>query len=218
MSTSTDKLTLNWRMYRALVGIGLLCGILIVLVYQITFPIIKNNQQTATRAAILQLFPEANTIQALIHDTETGLLKIESNIDNIILFKVLDKNLHRIGYCISVQGMGYQDKIVFLYAYEIGRHRLKGINILESRETPGLGSRIENDPLFLNNFRQLDLSLTADNRLLNDLKFVKSGKKTHPWELDGISGATISSKAVVEALQKSLSHWLPIIHQFEKER
>ena len=41
---------------------------------------------------------------------------------------------------------------------------------------------------------------------------VKQGTKSNPWEIDAISGATISSKAVARMLDDSAQAVLPTIH------
>ena len=38
---------------------------------------------------------------------------------------------------------------------------------------------------------------------------VKSGEKTKAWEVDGITGATISSEAIADLLQRSASTCMP---------
>ena len=40
---------------------------------------------------------------------------------------------------------------------------------------------------------------------------VKSGEKTQPWEIDGITGATISSKAIARILREGSEAWVPLI-------
>ena len=45
--------------------------------------------------------------------------------------------------------MGYQDVIRVLYGYSFAEEAVVGIRVLESKETPGLGTRIETDPDFL---------------------------------------------------------------------
>ncbi len=40
---------------------------------------------------------------------------------------------------------------------------------------------------------------------------VAQGTKTEPWQIDGITGATISSKAVGAMLDKSAGRWIPEI-------
>jgi len=90
--------------------------------------------------------------------------------------------------------------------------------VIQSIETPGLGSRIEDDLNFLRNFKQLDVSLNSNQtHLKNPIKVVKPGKKTAPWEIDSITGATISSNAVGYIIQQSAVRWLPAIRQHYKD-
>ena len=87
-----------------------------------------------------------------------------------------------------------------------------GLQVLESKETPGLGDKIETDPDFLQNFERLDVSLANDqSALANPIVPVKHGEKTHPWEVDGITGATISSVAMAKILNGSAQYWAPRI-------
>ena len=84
---------------------------------------------------------------------------------------------------------------------------------MESKETPGLGDKIETDPDFLRNFERLDASLAEDqSKLANAIVPVKKGEKTNPWEVDGITGATISSVAIANILDGSAQYWVPRIN------
>jgi len=73
--------------------------------------------------------------------------------------------------------------------------------ILESRETPGLGDKIYKDADFVANFR----SLSVEPEILA----VKKGTKSAANEVDAITGATISSKAVVRIINEGNAKWLP---------
>ena len=57
--------------------------------------------------------------------------------------------------------------------------------------------------------------------LVNPIVTVKHGAKQHPWEIDAISGATISAKAVGKALNQSaqslLPKLLPLVQQLREE-
>jgi electron transport complex protein RnfG len=75
------------------------------------------------------------------------------------------------------------------------------------RETPGLGDRIGRDPDFLENFKNLEATL------LHPITVVKHGAKKNPWEIDAISGATVSSRAVGRALQKTVTAAIPAIEK-----
>ncbi len=56
------------------------------------------------------------------------------------------------------------------------------------------------------------MSLAADgSTMVNPIETVKSGAKTNPWEVDGITGATISSRAIGDILKKSTANIVPTI-------
>ena len=41
-----------WHMYRAMVGVGVICGLLIVTAFQVTLPIIERNKAEYTRRMV----------------------------------------------------------------------------------------------------------------------------------------------------------------------
>ena len=55
--------------------------------------------------------------------------------------------------------MGYQDVIRVLYGYSFDTEAIIGIRVLESKETPGLGDKIETDPDFLGQLEARSRSL-----------------------------------------------------------
>ena len=219
MNTSGDSSdrSLYSRMYRAFVGVATICGIVIFFVYQITAPIIADNQDRALEAAIYKVLPEVVSKKVFYLDT-AGSFVTEELQSNHVIYATYNLNQQLLGFAIPAQGMGYQDNIHLLYGYDPYQQAVVGIQILHSRETPGLGSRIEDDPKFVENFHRLDVRLNkAMNALANAIVLVKPGKKTEAWEIDSISGATISSKAVGNIIQQSASFWLPKIKQHYKE-
>ena len=48
-----------WPLYRALVGVGLVCGLLIVSVFVLTGPVIARNEAEALQRAVFQVLPGA---------------------------------------------------------------------------------------------------------------------------------------------------------------
>jgi len=118
------------------------------------------------------------------------------------------------GIAVEAQGMGYQDVIHVLYGYSFAEEAIVGIRVLGSRETPGLGDKIETDPDFLANFERLTVALIGDlSAVAHPIEFVKKGQKQEPWQIDGITGATISSKAIAAILSGSTAHWIPRIRR-----
>lgn len=204
-----------WHMYRSMVGVGILCGLLIVGVFELTRPLIERNKAEALQRAIFRVLPEASASQTFRLDGDDRFELLEGPADaGPLVYAGYDEQQRLIGVAIEAQGMGYQDVIRVLYGYSFEKDAIVGIQVLESKETPGLGTKIETDPEFLKNFERLDVSLTVDgSRIANSIEFVKPGKKEQPWQIDGITGATISSTAIANILSKSSSYWIPRIRR-----
>jgi electron transport complex protein RnfG len=110
--------------------------------------------------------------------------------------------------------MGYQDNIRVIYAYSFAAKAIVGFKVLESKETPGLGDKVDTEAHFIANFEALDVSLAADGAALqNPIVTVKQGEKTQPWQIDGITGATITSKAIGALLNDSAQTWVPVLER-----
>ena len=104
-----------------------------------------------------------------------------------------------LGFAIPAEGAGFQDTIKLIYGYDVGARRVVGMEVLESRETPGLGDKILKDRSFLENFRNLSVE--------PEVVVVKTGR-TRDNEVDSISGATISSRAVVRIINAANERWI----------
>jgi electron transport complex protein RnfG len=110
-----------------------------------------------------------------------------------------------LGVVLEASERGYADVISALCAYDPVARAVTGFQVVEMKETPGLGDKIMKDPEFLKNFEKLDAS--------HPIATVKHGTKKNPWEIDAISGATISSRAVGRMLQKSTAEMAPIVER-----
>ena len=205
----------TWHMYRAMVGVGVFCGLVIVSVFQVTRPVIERNKAEALQRAIFHVLPNANTSTTYRLD-ESGAFKIleGEGIGEQLVYAGYDDQEELVGLAVEAQGMGYQDVIGLIYGYSFAEEAIIGIQVLESKETPGLGDKIETDQAFLQNFERLDVSLVDDlSELANSIVPVKHGEKTNPWEVDGITGATISSVAIAGILDRSAQYWVPRIRR-----
>ena len=213
--TTDPARTSTWHMYRAMVGIGIGCGILIVGVFQATLPRIERNKAEALQAAIFQVLPAATTSKTFAYKAPEGFSAVEGEVRDVpLVYAGYDDQSNLVGVAVEAQGMGYQDVIRLIYGYSFEEQAIIGIQVLESKETPGLGDKIETDPDFLANFERLDVSLKTDDAgLAHAVVAVRNGEKEHPWEVDGITGATISSVAIAAILNGSADNWAPRIQQ-----
>jgi electron transport complex protein RnfG len=208
-----------WPLYRALVGVGVVCGLLIVSAFVLTFPLIARNEAQALQQAVFQVLPGAvaKTTFALGADGRFRLAQ-DGDTPQQLVHAGYAADGALVGVAIEAQGMGYQDVIRILYGYAPQRQAIVGMRVLASKETPGLGDKIEKDPAFVANFTALDVSLGADGQsLAQPIAAVKQGTKTAPFQIDGITGATISSVAVAAILRQSSAQWVPLVYRQQAE-
>lgn len=191
------------RLIATLGGIAVFSGALLALTYEVTKPFIARNESEALEKAVFDVLPGAVSRVNYRLDKE-GLHEMdEENIDRANVYAGINEDGERVGFALPGEARGYADVIRVLYGYDPENRQIIGLNILSSNETPGLGDRISRDERFQENFRALDASLT------HDIVTVKSGEKEQAWQIDGISGATVSSVAVGRALRDSTRNWLP---------
>ena len=203
------------QMYSVVVGVGVLCAIAIVIVYEATKPIIRENSIALRNQAILDVLPGAES-SAAFRLNDSGAFEPVSLDDDQggLVFAGYDGQHQLVGLAIEAEGMGYQDLVRVLYGYSLEREAIIGFRVLQSRETPGLGDRVESDAEFLANFVALDVRVDPSSReLLHPIQFVKSGQKASNWQIDGISGATITSRSIADMLSQNTQQWIPRVHQ-----
>jgi electron transport complex protein RnfG len=125
--------------------------------------------------------------------------KIEINGEELLLF-VGKKGGKPWAIAFETMGNGYGGDIKVMVGYNIEKKDLTGLQVVSHKETPGLGSRVTEDP-FTSRFKGLKLNL----------EFPGDGQC--PSSVDAISGATYSSRGVCEALKKSLEIYPNVIKQ-----
>lgn len=208
-----QKRTSVWEMYRSIVGIGAFCALLIVSVYQGTAQRIADNKARFLSGAIAQVLPAVRSTVEVSLDENEALIKATKPA-NLPAFLGYGEDGELVGAVITAQAMGYADNITVLYSYSFDLEAIVGFKVLETRETPGLGDKVEIEPHFLANFEALDARLNDDGTALaNAIVTVKEGEKTEPWQLDGITGATITSEAIGVILNQGSSYWLPALER-----
>ncbi len=180
---------------------GLLSGLIIVAVYEATLPTITAYKAKVLREAVFKVLPGIDSLRRLAYRDDRLVAVATESKDQDAVFGGYDANGKLVGFAIPSAGPGFQDTIRLLYGYLPGRRKVVGMEILESRETPGLGDKIYKDADFVANFQ--DLSIDPE------IVTVKKGRRSAPNEVDAITGATISSKAVVRIINQGNQRWLP---------
>jgi electron transport complex protein RnfG len=101
---------------------------------------------------------------------------------------IAEKNGQIIGYAAIASSPGYSSVLKILVGMDMSK-KVAGIRILEQTETPGLGTRVT-EPEFYSQFSGLGSQ---------EMELKKNG-----GGVDGITGATISSRAVTNGVKDIL--------------
>ena len=117
--------------------------------------------------------------------------KVKSNI-----YKAISETGECVGWAFNCEGPGFADKIELVVAVDKDFQKIAGFACLASNETPGFGDRIKL-PYWRNQFagapaEKLQLVRTGDAKRIDS-------------EIVAISGATVSSEAVVTIINNSLT-------------
>ena len=163
-------------------------GLLIAVSYAALEPRIEQNKIDRLNRLMSALISEAENFERefnepVLIDLGRGRTA-KSNI-----YRALADDGSCLGFCFNAEGPGFADKIELVIAVDAEFKTIAGYSVLSSNETPGFGDRIGN-AFYRNQFcgapaQQLDLSKSGDADDIDD-------------EIIAISGATVSSEAVVK--------------------
>jgi len=178
------KITIN------LVVIYLIGGSILAFVYANASPRVFRNNEETEKKALKELVPDADANEK--HEW--------SSHEKHAKYFIMKKGGETIGYVIQSFGKGYSSYINTFIATDKD-FRVQKINILGHGETPGLGDEIETD-WFRNQFK---------DKSIDHLKVIKGDTKE---DIQAISGATISSRAVTEdAVKNGVAFLMKTVNQ-----
>ena len=115
---------------------------------------------------------------------------------------------------LSVQGKGLWDVIWGNIALEKDMNTIAGVDFDHRQETPGLGAEIKDNKAWKKQFVGKSILDAAGN--VKGIDVMKGGAKEPTWQVDGISGATITADGVGEMMQRGLKYYAPVIESMKK--
>lgn len=178
--------------------ITLLAGLLLGFIYELTKEPILVQQEKAVQDACKAVFPEAekqgiafNDMSYVISDDLAKRLAQNGVVIGTVYEAVASDNSLK-GYVVQTTSTeGYGGKIV-LYVGVTVEGKLNDISILDISETPGLGMQAEK--VLVPQFH---------DKNVEQFTYTKTGSQSES-EIDAISGATITTKAVTNAVNGAL--------------
>lgn len=117
-------------------------------------------------------------------------------------------------YIICVRGKGLWDEIWGNIALRSDLNTIAGVAFDHKGETPGLGAEIKDNPNFGKQFEGKTIYDSKGSYVSVDV--VKGGIKIPEHQVDGISGATITSYGVSEMLESGISKYEPYFEKLKK--
>lgn len=185
----------------ALLVITLVAGLALSAVNEITKEPIAKAEETARLEAYETVFPDAEfeTPQDLDALLEGGQAAIDSvGLTGCTVSDILyanDANAERIGYVVAaVSPNGYGGDISVAVGIDAKTSTITGFSVLSNSETAGLGARCTEDE-FVSQFAGKDAT---------SIEYVKGGGAAGN-QIDAISGATVTTNAVTEAVNSALA-------------
>lgn len=162
--------------------IGIISGGVLSELNAWALPKIAHNREVETKAAISEVQPLTVNSKRL-------------DIKEMEVYSLTDKDGNDIGYAIVHEGTGFQGTIRLIIGIKPDLEEIVGLKILEQVETPGLGTKVTEMP-FLKQFEGLQTQ--------PEITWVKGEAPDADNEIQAITGATISSKAVVNIVNNGI--------------
>lgn len=190
-----------------LFAITLLSGLLLGLVFEVTKEPRKLQQERAIEEACIAVFPQAKeqgvelTFETLDAVPSAALQEelAQDNVEIGTVYRASDA-VGFYGYVVeAVSARGYGGDIV-LYVGVGADGTVNGVSILEINETAGLGMEAPNV-----------LVPQFEGRKVDSFVYTKTGATPGTNEVDAISSATITTKAVTDAVNGGLKTALELL-------
>ncbi len=151
----------------------------------VTKDAIKEQQELAAAESRQAVCPEAVDFE-----------KVEYDVQGVECYKALDESGNLIGYAISSASKGYGGDVKVMTGINAEDGSVIAINVYDnSGETPGLGVNTSGEK-FISQFAGLSsqAGVTVDK---------DAGKNPDSVAVDSVTGATISSRAVTNAVNQA---------------
>lgn len=185
-----DKQTIKLGLF--LMMVAALAALALASINGMTAPIIETNERIALDAAMSEVYPTASSFVDSYSEYSDGLS------ENIVGLAMAEADGTPSGVVYIVENGGYGGTIQIMVAFDIQDRVITGLRILTHSETPGLGANAKTS-WFNERYKGVDAT--------NELRVVKT-EPANPDEIQAITAATITSKAVTDGVNIARAHFL----------
>lgn len=165
-----------------LLVVGIIAGGVLAYSNSITAPIIAEQQKAGSLGAFAEVFPEADDFLPIDEALLSEITSSNNYVQEVYEVKSGDET---IGYGFKTKSGGYGGDIITVSGFTMDG-TVAGIRVIENSETPGLGTKIVDDPAYQESY--------VGKSTAEELVVVASPAADNEVLL--LSGATVSSNAV----------------------
>jgi len=184
-----SKIIYFWQQSWLLIVSSFCFGLLIAVTNAGLAPKIEQNKVDKLNSLTRTLLPAAKHFQPVDAQIEVALEGGKK--EKAVIYKAVSETDQCVGWSFNAVGTGFADKIELVVAVDAGFQTIAGFSVLSSNETPGFGDQMKT-PYFRNQFAGAPAG---------ELKLSKTGDATKiDAEIVAITGATVTSQAVVDVL------------------
>lgn len=199
----------SFKLIGTLAGAGMLAGLLLIFVFQATAPRIAKYKKEQQEIAAREVLGGADRLEKLdFHEGAITVVPEGQSASGEVLFRGFDAAGALVGYALPGGRFGYADVIELMVGYAPHTQTLLGMKVLGNKETPGLGDGIIKKESYKVQFPGRSLPLVPTK---------SKGKDRAPDEVDTITGATISSTAVIVGINATVEAFAAAIETFEAQ-
>ena len=189
---------------------GAIAGLLMAVLFVWANPRIQAHANTEMMSALDEVLAKPAKIETYLIYRNRLVKQAPAGIDTVGMPRVFagyreDGTL--IGFGMTSTEPGFSELLTIAFGYDPNAKVITGMKVLDSKETPGIADEIIT-PGFAKRFEKRAVPI----------KGIKVGRSTgDAHEVDMISGATISSRALISAINHQMARVQPAIDAFMAE-
>ncbi|HEX2781047.1 MAG TPA: FMN-binding protein [Gemmatimonadaceae bacterium] len=205
-----DDAVPSWKLLTTLTIAGAVAGLAVVFLYDATLPRIEAYKAGVLRAAVAEVLhapARADTLW-LANGALTSTRPAEEQARRAErVYLGFDAAGRPSGYALSVAEPGFSEQMHLLIGYDPAKHELLGMKVLESKETPGIADDVQR-PVFTGQFAGRIAPLVG----IKAADRARAASERSAVVM--ITGATISSRAVLRGINRTIEHWQPYLEAY----
>ena len=188
-------------MVLVLVAVSITSALMLAGINDFSYDIIKMNKERKLKVAVLS----ALEIPLGNGSPETVFSKSVKEV-NTPVGQIYISTDRQKGVAFSAKGSGFWGPIVVMIGIDPETLTIKGIEILQQEETPGLGARIEED-WFRNQFKGKSMD--------EPISMMIKGAKPEANDVEAVAGATLSSKFIEDIINEKSKPFIEAVRRLD---